>query len=384
MSAPIQQDELNPSDPKISAAPEYYGVEMDAPTLQPSLNVIEATHSQNSEDWTINQNDVLVADASPKMRDDWSAIEYHGVRITAIVSAVAVVAWTAVCVVLALSRLDTNNFGVLRDGLAFANDTLGERLQAANTSLHKVSRQVLSPTLAAWETTGTVNAELPLAIEVKNYTPRTAINVSGLPAGTTLSSGDDAGSGQWRIAVDDLPNTRVIPPRDYVGPMTLFVELRNDDDRAVVRLPLRLTWRRAATESTGTVENPNSPPLEASVVNDTPEQVVPEGAIQRDLTAPAPQSESPAPVPPSIKSSKSQRLAKKRRHKTLSSEPEPQTGVDPGSNLPLPLPLFGNIFANDGGTRDRKPAWNNDYPNTIDRSWDRCREPFDCSREIRR
>ena len=150
------------------------------------------------------------------------AIEYRGVRITAIVSSVAVVAWTAVCVVLALGRLDTNNFIFLRNGLTFANDTLGERLQAANAALHKVSRQVLSPTLAASETTGAVNTELPLAIKVTNYTPGTAINLSGLVAGTTLSAGTEVGDGQWRVAIDDLPNARVIPPPEYVGPMTII------------------------------------------------------------------------------------------------------------------------------------------------------------------
>jgi hypothetical protein len=383
MSAPIQQDELNRDDPKIYVPRKYRGIVIDAPALQPSLGVTKAPHSQSSADWTINQDNVFVADSHPEIDRNWGAIEYRGVRITAIISSIAVVAWTAVCVVLALGRLDTNKFIFLRNGLAFANDTLGERLQAANGALHKVSRHVLSPTLVASETTGVVNTELPLAIKVTNYTPGTAINLSGLVAGTTLSSGIEAGDGQWRVAIDDLPNTRVIPPPEYVGAMTIIVELRNDNDQAIVHIPLRLTWRRAVTESTGTVPNLSPAPLAAdSVVNDTPKQVVSEDAMQNDVTVAPPQPESRTPLSALLRPSRSQKLAKKRRHKAPSSDAELQANVD--RRMEQPPPLIGDFFANTEAARERKPVWRNDFSDIINRSWERCREPSDCSREIRR
>lgn len=383
MSAPIHQDELTPNDEKISAEFHYDSVEIDAPALQPSLSVAKAPPQQSSPERTINQENVLSVDPLSRMPEVEDNIEYRSVRITAIVSAVAVVVWIGVCVVLALGHLDKNDFVILRNGLTFANDTLGERLQAANAALHKVSRPMLSPTLAALETTGAVNAELPLAIKVTNYTPATAINLSGLAAGTTLSSGIDVGDGQWRIAVDDLPNTRVIPPPEYIGPMTIFVELRNDDDRALVRIPLRLTWRRAVTESTGTVEDSGASPLAAApVVDDMAKQFVSDGAKQKDVAAAGPQSESRAPISGLIKPNKSQRFAKKRRHKAPSWDPERQTDVDRRTNLPLPV--FGDILINAGAAQKREPGWNNDSADIIDRSWERCREPFACSREMRR
>ena len=325
-----------------------------------------------------NQRDIVSAAAHPMTRVDGDGHEYHGVRITAIVSAVAVVVWTAICVLLALARLDTSNLSFSRNSLAFAGENLGERFLAASAALHKATRHVLAPTLAASETTGVVNAELPLAIKVTNYTPGTSINLSGLVEGATLSSGALVDDGQWRIAIDDLPITRVIPPPEFVGPMTLVVELRNDDDHVIVHIPLRLTWRRDVSETNAAIEGPDAlASAAAPVVEEAPEPALLEEPTEKSLTV-APQQ----PVPPArgsvSKSDKNQRLAKKRRHKTSGSEFDPQTNADPQADLPVPF--IGDFFANAGTTRERKRAWSNDIPDVIDRSWDRCREPFDCRR----
>ena len=63
MSAPIPQDELNPDDQKIYVPPKYRNIEIDAPTLQPSLGVTKASHSAKLSDWTINQENVFAADS---------------------------------------------------------------------------------------------------------------------------------------------------------------------------------------------------------------------------------------------------------------------------------------------------------------------------------
>jgi hypothetical protein len=324
-----------------------------------------------------NHRDIVSADPPSMTRVDGDGLEYHGVRITAIVSAVAVVVWTAICVLLALARLDTSSLSFTRNSLAFAGENLGERFLAASAALHKATRHVLAPTLAASETTGAVNSELPLAIKVTNYTPGTSINLSGLVEGTTLSSGAPGDDGQWRIAIDDLPITRVIPPPEYVGPMTLVVELRNDDDHVIVHIPLRLTWRRDITGSNAGIENSDALATAAPVVDEAPESALPEEPSEKNLIAVPPQ-----PAPPIHGSvsrpEKNQRVAKKRRHRTSVSESEAQTSTDPRSDLPVPF--IGDFFANAGTTRERKPAWSNDVPDIIDRSWERCREPFDCRR----
>jgi hypothetical protein len=243
MSTPIQQGELSSDDPKFYAPPKWRSVEIDAPSVQSSLTATEFPISQAFADWTSRDEDVLLVEAVPESRES-DEIEHSCMRMTALATAASVVVWTAFCITVGLGRLDTTVFAQMRNGLLFANDpeiSVSERLQAANTALQKVSRQVLAPTLIVADASGHVDATLPLSIKVTNYTPDITINLSGLVVCTTLSSGSGTGEGQWRIAIDDLPNTRVVPPRDYVGPMAVIAELRSGDDQAIVRTPVRLT-----------------------------------------------------------------------------------------------------------------------------------------------
>ena len=171
----------------------------------------------------------------------------------------------------------------MRNGLLFANDpeiSVSERLQAANTALQKVSRQVLAPTFVVADASGDVNATLPLTIKVTNYTPDIMINLSGLVVGTMLSSGSGAGEGQWRIAIDDLPNTRVIPPRDYVGPMAVIAELGSGNDQAIVRTPVRLIWQPSAAGSTEVVGLQQLAPPPEEII--APKQAVDEQLVARE------------------------------------------------------------------------------------------------------
>ena len=277
MSTPIQQAEVSPDDPKYYAPPRWRSGEMGAPPIQPSSRAAELPSSHASTDWTSRHGDMSLTHAFPKPRQRSDEHEFSGVRMTAFASAVGVVTWIwiAFCITTGLARLDTTNVGQLRSGLLSANDpeiTLNERLQEANTAIHKVSRPVIAPTLAVADVTGAVNAALPLAIKVTNYTPNTTINLAGLVGGTTLSAGTDAGEGQWRVAIDDLPNTRVIPPPQYVGPMTIVAELRSANDQAIVRTSVRLAWRPAAADSTEAVEPSPSAPPPSVVDNATPKQ----------------------------------------------------------------------------------------------------------------
>jgi hypothetical protein len=99
-----------------------------------------------------------------------------------------------------------------------------------------------APTLAVEDGRGEVNELLPLGIKVSNYTPGATVALSGLLKGAEMSTGAASGEGKWRIAVDDLPNTLVIPPRDYLGPMNIVAELRGGNGKAIVRTPVRFLW----------------------------------------------------------------------------------------------------------------------------------------------
>jgi hypothetical protein len=99
------------------------------------------------------------------------------------------------------------------------------------------------------DSTGTADEALPLFVKVTNFVPNTEIILTGLAAGTTLTSGTSLDARGWRINISDLPNARVVPPQGYSGPMTLFAELRDVEGRPLSRAPVHLTWNAAEVAS---------------------------------------------------------------------------------------------------------------------------------------
>jgi hypothetical protein len=104
-----------------------------------------------------------------------------------------------------------------------------------------------------------MNASIPLGLEVKNYTAGTVIALSGVPAGTVISTGSAEGDMRWRIPVEELTGATVAPPRGFTGVMTIMAELRIGKDLPIVRSPVRLTWRA-----------PPPPPAPVSVTSTPP------------------------------------------------------------------------------------------------------------------
>ena len=181
--------------------------------------------------------------------------EYRSVRLTALASILAAVAWTSFCVTTAFVRLDSSNFGKWRDGLISSDEpkmTLGERLEAATAALREVSSQVLVPVVDVVDSIGVADSALPLSMRVTHYMNDTKIVIRGLPVGTTLTSGASIGGRDWRINIEDLPHAYVIPPHGYVGVVALVAELRDIDGHPLTRTPVQFTW--AAVDGSSTIE----------------------------------------------------------------------------------------------------------------------------------
>jgi len=255
--------------------------------------------------------------------------KHNHVRTTALVCAVGVIAWTTLCVAVGLSRLDRPAFAQLRDvapPAAASDASLDGRLQAANDALNKVSRQIFFPTLVVADASGMVNAPLPLTIRVTNYTADTTVNLSGLASGTVLSAGMDTGEGNWRVAVDDLPNARVIPPSDYIGPMKVVAELRRGDDQPIVRAPVHLIWNAPIADIAEVVE--------PSASNSLPETF---DDARTQTAAPPEQSPAQRVVAPTTQHrrvnirkhpQKSHQSAVIRRHRLAPTQQAEQTDID--------------------------------------------------------
>jgi len=360
MSTPIQQDELSPNDPKFYAPPKWRSGETDGPPVHPLLKAAALPNPPTAAGGTFRHNSALLGASRSESTEDSDATEYKRVRAIALASAFAVVAWIAFCITTGLARLDTS-------GLVSTNApavSLSERLQAANTALDSVSRPVLAPMLVVADASGVVNAAIPLTVKVTNYTPNTTVNLSGLAAGTTLSSGAQAEEGQWRVAIDDLPHTRVIPPPEYVGPMTIVAELRGGDDRPIVRTPVRLTWRPADTDFTAAVDT--EAPLTSAVENHAPPDVDNSAKPAQFEESPASQNDSMITQPRlhkarrHISNTARASLAKTRRQRT-SSAAELQTNAD--SQLELRSSLTDNLFANADAAREQRFLWFHDVQN---------------------
>jgi hypothetical protein len=419
MSTPIRQVELSPEDPKFYAPPRWRRGEVVAPSIQPSLRSTEFPVPQPYPDWTSHGDDVSaeergrsmykpVADALPKARKHLARHGSGTMRVTALAIAAGVVLWTAVCVVLALGRLDVINFEQLRNGLPSVKPAATSAVAAPQTInvaeaetpkevvtptpakeavTPTLAKEVATPTLSVADAIGESNAALPLAIKVTNAAPGTTITLSGLAAGTKLSSGVVAGEGQWRIALNDqssttdgLQSTFVTPPSDFVGPMTIIAELRSGTDQAIARAPVRLTWRPSAIDLSETVK-----PTPSALSVPADDSAAPKEAVLAWQDKPTTRgASSQSKVRKHISSAsrshaaKNQHAAKKRQNRATSLAQDPEATVTPWREVRSPFAYDISADRHAG----RRSSWGDGVQNIIDRSWQRC--TFGCDRDILR
>src|SRR5215510_3299129 len=218
MSSSIPQVEFNPRSTH-SRLPEWFVREIEARSRSPRQRVAlwrSRTHPVG------NCRTRLAIHRRKRQFDD---PEYRRVRLTALASVVAAIAWTSFCVTTAFLRLDSANFGKWRDWLIAADEPvtpLSERLEAALAAIREVSGGVPTPVVVVADSIGTADSALPLAMKVTSFRADTKIVLTGLAIGTTLTSGASIGDREWRINIEDLSNAYVIPPRGFVGPMTFI------------------------------------------------------------------------------------------------------------------------------------------------------------------
>jgi hypothetical protein len=243
MGTPIRDGTLTPKDLRYYAPRNLRDDASDLSSFQFSL---DADELQNPEapgdpkrDAVAPLPDIFHPNASSESDGKAGTARFGRLKVLALVGGAA-----AVGLFVGITLLDAIQGRDEAPPAQAPEIPLAARLQSATTDLQKVSQPVVAPLLTASDSSGDMNVPLPLGLEVKNYTAGAMVELSGLPAGTVLSTGSATGFGQWRIAVDDLPKTRITPPADYVGPMTLTAQVGAGNGQAAVRSPLRLTWRK--------------------------------------------------------------------------------------------------------------------------------------------
>ena len=156
------------------------------------------------------------------------------------------------CIVGGIAVLYVVYFAGSRDQTLSAEDggtTLAATSQSKKAAMDELIQKMSAPVLAVEDGDGNINEPLPLGVKITGHAQAETVNLSGLPADTKLTTGASAGAGEWRVAVNDLPVTVVIPPRDYVGQMNIVAELPVGDGQTVLRSAVRLAWRQATLRS---------------------------------------------------------------------------------------------------------------------------------------
>jgi serine/threonine protein phosphatase 1 len=83
---------------------------------------------------------------------------------------------------------------------------------------------------------------IPLGAQVSGDVVGLAVEIGGLPAGMTISSGRPMGTGAWRILATDIADAKIRPPVGFTGAVDLAVELRIADGTVIDRGSLHLEW----------------------------------------------------------------------------------------------------------------------------------------------
>lgn len=157
------------------------------------------------------------------------------------------------------------------------------------------------PQLSAGDARGVAGDWIALSISAEVAPAGGDVVLSGLPADTTLSVGQDFGAAGWRIELADLAKLRAHVPPGYTGTSDLVVELRRSDavvlDRKSIRLDVvspRLALASAVPMPLGETKETKPAPQPVAPTRQ-PDNVALAALPPR--TAPAPQdqaAESPA------------------------------------------------------------------------------------------
>lgn len=139
-------------------------------------------------------------------------------------------------------------------------------------------------TLAVQDGSGFTNDPVPLGIHVGAPPPDAFVSISGLTAGSRLTSGKRVGGSEWRVPATEISGVSVIPPEGFTGQMLVTAELRDATGAALTGSSTRLTWQAA----------PNAAPSLATVA---PSPVAPRAVTPAPAAAVTPSVVAPPPPP---------------------------------------------------------------------------------------
>jgi hypothetical protein len=142
--------------------------------------------------------------------------------------------------------------------------------------------------LVVGDGSGNPNQMLPLGVRVTGPASGAAIEIGGLPAGATITTGKLARSGEWRIPLPDLAGAFVVPPIDFSGETRLSIVLRGSKGDTLASNAVRLYWSPPLAQA--------APPPTA-----TPVAMTSQPQLQAQPQPPPPLQAQPASAPPATR-----------------------------------------------------------------------------------
>jgi len=161
--------------------------------------------------------------------------------------------------------------------------------QSLSSSLFPAPQRKPAPTLVVRDGNGPVNEPLSLGVNVNSPGASVTVAIAGMPADARLTVGRRMGTGEWRVAAQEISDASIIPPADFVGVMNLTAELRGSDGAALVSSLVRLTWTSATPAGTVGVS------ASAAAVASGPAEPTPQQ--QQSITPPGPPGAARAEPP---------------------------------------------------------------------------------------
>jgi len=262
MSTPVKPEAPDPGSPEYYAPRKLRDILADPPSIQPQADASAQPRQRRSFfDRRRRVDNSSSAEPFPDTLRQYLRAEDRAVQkrigrkwLLAILAGSGV----AVCAAVAFFYFDRTTPVESPDAALLLKDakaSLAERLQAASSALDRGPAKVLPPTVGVEDQNGTINAPLPIGIDVTNPTSGSTVKFSGLLPGASLSTGAASGQGEWRIGVEELPRTVIIPPRDFVGSMPVVAELQGNGGQVVVRSRVRYSWKQPVVESSQRTES---------------------------------------------------------------------------------------------------------------------------------
>ena len=126
------------------------------------------------------------------------------------------------------------------------------------------------PRLTVQPSRGMSGEPVPLGLTIHGRAEGAVVIISGLPDGTDVSTGIEAGVQKWELFPNDVGYALVAPPQNHIGSADVVVELRIDD-QIIDRQIINLEWASPTSlERSHTLAFASDRKLEAAVTPSSP------------------------------------------------------------------------------------------------------------------